>query len=100
SGGHVRLGPLVRPQRPRPQTPDGLKNQPVRRLRSGVWGGAPEGRDGTGRGGGGETTKPQPSFDSSSATISFTAIADCSPDSMSLSWTTPSARSRSPATMV
>lgn len=42
----------------------------------------------------------QPSLASSSATISFTPIAVCSPDSMSLSWTTPSARSRSPATTV
>lgn len=42
----------------------------------------------------------QPSRASSSATISFTPTAVCSPDSMSLSWTTPSARSRSPATTV
>ncbi|AZQ37011.1 hypothetical protein EJ357_29125 [Streptomyces cyaneochromogenes] len=38
--------PPLRPEGPRPQTPDGLKNQPLRRLRSGVWGGAPEGREG------------------------------------------------------
>lgn len=44
--------------------------------------------------------RAQPSLDSSSATISFTPIDVCSPDSMSLSWTTPSARSRSPATIV
>ncbi len=42
----------------------------------------------------------QPRRFDSSATTPASGTASCSPDSMSLSWTTPSARSRSPATRV
>ncbi|PZT68433.1 hypothetical protein DN402_10290 [Streptomyces sp. SW4] len=36
-----RPSPPLRPERPRPQTPDGLVSQPLRRLRSGARGRSP-----------------------------------------------------------